>query len=55
MQKANPKKNLRKPQQQSRPGLESKMIPQPKTAPTMQPGGGNLITTSLSLQAEIVE
>jgi len=42
MQKANPKKNLRKPQQQSRPGLESKMIPQPKTAPTMQPGGGKL-------------
>ncbi len=42
MQKANPKKNLRKPQHQSRPGLESKMSPQPKTAPPLEPSGGKL-------------
>ena len=42
MQKANPKKNLRKPQQQSRPGIESKMVPVPNTVPSMEPAGGKL-------------
>ncbi len=42
MQKANPKKNLRKPQQQSRPGLESKMQPVPDTAPLPGEAAGKL-------------
>lgn len=33
MQKANPKKELRKPQKQSRPGKEIEMDPKPKTQP----------------------
>lgn len=42
MQKANPKKNLCKPQQQSRPGIESKMVPKPRTAPSVESKGGKL-------------
>jgi NAD(P)-dependent dehydrogenase (short-subunit alcohol dehydrogenase family) len=33
MQKANPKKSLRKPQHQTRPGKESKMSPKPESEP----------------------
>jgi NAD(P)-dependent dehydrogenase (short-subunit alcohol dehydrogenase family) len=33
MQKANPKKSLRKPQRQTRPGKESKMSPKPESEP----------------------
>lgn len=40
MQKSNPKKRLRKPQQQSRPGRESKMVPQPVfNDPVARPSG----------------
>lgn len=42
MQKANPKKNLRKPQHQSRPAIESKMSPEPNTALSLQPNWGKL-------------
>ena len=42
MQKATPKKNLRKPQHQSRPGIESKMSPEPITAPSIETAGGKL-------------
>jgi NAD(P)-dependent dehydrogenase (short-subunit alcohol dehydrogenase family) len=42
MQKANPKKNLRKPQHQNRPGTEKKMSPVPLSAPTEEPGTGKL-------------
>lgn len=41
MQKSNAKKNLRKPQHQPRPGLESKMSPAPVSETTM-PGSGKL-------------
>lgn len=41
MQKANPKKNLRKPQSQSRPGKEIKMSPKP-IAENSLPGSGKL-------------
>jgi NAD(P)-dependent dehydrogenase (short-subunit alcohol dehydrogenase family) len=40
MQKSNPKKRLRKPQKQSRPGRESKMVPQPVfDDPIVRPSG----------------
>lgn len=39
MQKANPKKPLRKPQEQSRPGKESKMSPMPDSFPREDEGG----------------
>lgn len=42
MQKANPKRNLRKPQHQGRPGIESKMDPKPITAPSLDAIGGKL-------------
>jgi len=42
MQKSSPKKNIRKPQQQSRPGLESKMNPTPITTPPTDTVGGKL-------------
>ncbi len=42
MQKASPKKNLRKPQHQSRPGVESKMTPVPDSVPVQQPVNGKL-------------
>ena len=42
MQKANPKKNLRKPQHQRRPAIESKMSLEPNTAPSLQPNLGKL-------------
>jgi NAD(P)-dependent dehydrogenase (short-subunit alcohol dehydrogenase family) len=42
MQKANPKKNLRKPQHQNSPGTEKKMSPVPLSAPTEEPGTGKL-------------
>ena len=41
MQKGGKKKPLRKPQQQSKPGLESKMTPEP-VAETQHPGSGKL-------------
>lgn len=41
MQKANPKKNLRKPQQQPRPGIESRMKPVP-VAEQKEHAGGKL-------------
>ena len=43
MQKANPKKNLRQPQHQNRPGIEKKMKPVPVSAPTDEPGSGKLV------------
>jgi NAD(P)-dependent dehydrogenase (short-subunit alcohol dehydrogenase family) len=41
MQKSNPKKNLRKPQRQPRPGIEQKMKPLP-VADSPEPGSGKL-------------
>jgi len=38
MQKASPKKTVRKPQHQQRPGMEYKMTPVPKTIPGQQDG-----------------
>jgi NAD(P)-dependent dehydrogenase (short-subunit alcohol dehydrogenase family) len=42
MQKSNPKKKLRKPQQQHRPGYESKMKPQPVYDDKKRQGSGKL-------------
>jgi len=42
MQKANPKKRLRKPQHQSRPGIESKMKPHPVFDDPAMHGSGKL-------------
>lgn len=42
MQKSNPKKSLRKPQSQPRPGIEKKMDPQPIAENEQQAGSGKL-------------
>jgi NAD(P)-dependent dehydrogenase (short-subunit alcohol dehydrogenase family) len=42
MQKANPKKNIRKPQHQHRPGVEYKLKPVPQTQPLQTEGTGKL-------------
>jgi len=42
MQKGNPKKQIRKPQQQPKPGEELKMKPQPVSDKPEQPGTGKL-------------
>jgi len=44
MQKANPKKNLRKTQHQRRPGIEKRMVPFPLSSPTDDPGSGKLVS-----------
>ena len=42
MQKSNEKKPLRKPQSQTRPGLETRMDPQPASDPQASKGTGKL-------------
>lgn len=42
MQKAQPKKKIRKPQQQNRPGIEQKMSPAPVYDDPRKPGSGKL-------------
>src|SRR5688572_17336714 len=42
MQKANPKKRLRKPQHQRRPGTESRMVPLPVFDDPQSHGSGKL-------------
>jgi NAD(P)-dependent dehydrogenase (short-subunit alcohol dehydrogenase family) len=46
MQKANPKKNVKKPQSQERPGIESKMEPIPNSKP-MNTNNGKLLNKSV--------
>lgn len=43
MQKGNPKKTIRQPQQQQRPGTESRMHPQPESEKNELPGSNKLL------------